>query len=84
MAEAEAGFHGRSIEAGASLFENNLKDLGINIESDEWYESDESWESLTEKLTIKGLILISIFVGPPSFFGAYCGFAPGEHSEKGE
>jgi hypothetical protein len=72
------------IEYKTSLFENNLKDLGINIESDEWYESDESWESLTEKLTIKGLILISIYVGPPSFFGTYCGFAPVEHSEKGE
>ena len=84
MAEAEAGFHGRSIEAGASLFENNLKDLGLDIESDTWLESDESWDSLTDKLMINGYIKISSYVGAPSFFGAYYGFAPGEHTEKGE
>jgi hypothetical protein len=71
------------IEYKSSLFENNLKELGINIESDEWKESDESWESLAEKLTIKGLILISSYVGPPSFFGAYFGFAPVNQNTEG-
>ena len=72
------------IEYKTSLFENNLKDLGISIEPDAMFESDESWDSLTDKVTINGYIKISSFVGAPSFFGAYYGFAPGEHTEKGE
>ena len=71
------------IEYKTSLFENNLKDLGISIEPDAMFELDESWDSLTDKLTINGYIKISSYVGAPSFFGAYYGFAPGDHVVKG-
>ena len=59
-----------------SILENNLKDLDINIDSDDWYESDGILQILTEKLTIKGLIVIESYMPAPSGYGAYFGFAP--------
>ena len=70
------------IEYKTSLFENNLKHIGINIEPDAMFESDESWDSLTDKLTINGYIKISCYVGG-RFSGAYYGFSPGDHTAKG-
>jgi hypothetical protein len=72
------------IEYKTSLFENNLKDLGINIEPDAMFESDESWDSVTDKLTINGYIKVTYSNPSPSYAGIYYGFAPGEHSEKEE
>ena len=69
------------IEYKTSLFENNLKHIGVSIEPDAMFESDESWDSLTDKLTINGYIKISCYVGG-RFSGAYYGFSPGDHTVK--
>jgi len=79
IATEEAG-----LEYKTSLFENNLKHLGINIEPDAMLESDENWDSVTDKLTINGYIKVSYSNPSPSYYGVYFGFVPGEHSEKGE
>ena len=68
------------LEHKTSILENNLKDLDISIDSDDWYESGGILQVLTEKLTIKGLIVIESYMPAPSGYGAYFGFAPEENT----
>jgi len=73
IATEEAG-----LEHKTNLFENNLKELGINIEPDAMFESDESWDSVTDKLTINGYIKVTYSNPSHSYEGIYYGFAPEE------
>jgi len=64
------------LEYKTSLFENNLKELGIDIEPDAMFESDESWDTVTDKLTINGYIKVTYSNPSPAYAGIYYGFAP--------
>ena len=78
IATEEAG-----LEYKTSLFENNIKDLGINIEPDAMFESDESWDTVTDKLTINGYIKVTYSNPSPSYEGIYYGFAPVDGNTEG-
>lgn len=61
----------------------NLSELGYRVQTEDWLEVDEGDTDLeggpdfiSSNITIPGAIKFASYVGAPSFYGSYLGFAP--------
>ncbi|NKI35140.1 hypothetical protein HFP89_08170 [Wenzhouxiangella sp. XN79A] len=52
--------------------------LGVMAEGASEDEIDESIDEITSRIEIPGAIKLATYMGPPSLFGAYLGYAPVE------
>lgn len=66
--------HDEGFEYRSDRFDVNMSLSGI--EDDEIETGDKGYDGLTDKVSIADSIKFASYVGAPSFFGSYVGFAP--------
>jgi hypothetical protein len=66
--------HDEGFEHRDGRFDANLNIVGV--EDDDLSLPDKGIDGLTDCVTISDAVKFAAYVGPPSFFGSYVGFAP--------
>jgi hypothetical protein len=67
--------HDEGFEYRSPRFDEDLGIEGVDYFDDDFPEHD-GLDTLTDKVTIPDSLKIAAYVGPPSGFGSYVGFAP--------
>ena len=60
-------------------------DQNLGLSAEDYTDGDipeDGWDSLTDRVTVKGAVKYSCYVPAPSFSGSYFGFAPVEDIES--
>jgi len=66
--------HDEGFEHRDARFDANLNIFGV--EDDDLKLPENGIDGLTDSVTISDAVKFAAYVGPPSFFGSYVGFAP--------
>ena len=66
--------HDEGLEFRSKRFDDNLSLTGID--TDDIEPPEGGFDALTDRVTLPDSVKFAAYVGPPSGFGSYVGFAP--------
>lgn len=67
--------HDEALEYSTDLFEQNL---GVSNLTGEDFAPENGWDDLTNQVSVTDSIKFACYVGMPSGYGSYLGFAPND------